>query len=382
MAWLIPVCKASAIAFLSALLIHCSNANGQDSVRETVNYPPLWDNVPDSLDSFVTIHNKTLINPWNYQERMGMYKILLNVTAKYMESFGPRNTGNVLWGLPLQHGWQFNTGRLADPSNGTSCGQKTVDPMCISPTSWWSCMNYYLATIPFLGAVEAGFFDEWPFEIEILPPEEHVDDFCYNAKDCHTLIPETMAKWTNFFQLLKKTENISQSKLLPSISPEEDTVWHHIWIAHVSSIEAALPKFSERLTYISAPEAQFGVSWGSAVEFIAAAHFPTNFNQTNVFQVYLPQRMLLAHDKAPFIPDLSKEENWVLVALNILYEGNKMTDGWLLKFWKRAMCSERGREEGRNLLENIISNPDLILPGICKLLLEFIKNHNCSITDA
>ncbi|XP_048453204.1 protein LEG1 homolog isoform X2 [Rhincodon typus] len=353
MAWLIPVCKASAIAFLSALLIHCSNANGQDSVRETVNYPPLWDNVPDSLDSFVTIHNKTLINPWNYQERMGMYKILLNVTAKYMESFGPRNTGNVLWGLPLQHGWQFNTG-----------------------------MNYYLATIPFLGAVEAGFFDEWPFEIEILPPEEHVDDFCYNAKDCHTLIPETMAKWTNFFQLLKKTENISQSKLLPSISPEEDTVWHHIWIAHVSSIEAALPKFSERLTYISAPEAQFGVSWGSAVEFIAAAHFPTNFNQTNVFQVYLPQRMLLAHDKAPFIPDLSKEENWVLVALNILYEGNKMTDGWLLKFWKRAMCSERGREEGRNLLENIISNPDLILPGICKLLLEFIKNHNCSITDA
>ncbi|XP_043530972.1 liver-enriched gene 1, tandem duplicate 1 [Chiloscyllium plagiosum] len=351
-------------------------------MREAENYPPLWDNVPDSLAGFVTIHNKTVINPWNYLERMGMYKILLSVTAKYMESFGPRNTGNVLWGLPLQHGWQFNTGRLADPSDATSCGQQTGDPLCISTTGWWSCMNYYLATIPFLGAVEAGFFDEWPFEIEISPPEEHVDDFCYNTRDCHVLIPDTMAKWTHFFQLLKKTRDISQSRLLPSISPEEDNVWRHIWIAHVSSIEAALPKFSERLTYISAPEAQFGVSWGSAVEFIAAAHFPTNFNQTNVFQVYLPQRMLLAHDKAPSIPDLSKKENWALVALDILYEGNKMTDGRLLKFWRRAMCSEGGREEGRNLLENIVSNPDLILPGIRKILVEFIKNYNCSITDA
>ncbi|XP_067884666.1 liver-enriched gene 1, tandem duplicate 1 [Heterodontus francisci] len=407
MAKLILVCKASAIVLLTALLINSSFANGQERVRESGNYPPLWDNVPDSLDGFVTIHNKTVINPWNYLERMGMYKILLSITAKYMNNFGPKNTGNVLWGLPLQHGWQFETGRLADPSNVSSCGQQTGDLLCISTRSWWSCMNYYLATIPFLGAVEAGFFDEWPLEIEILPPEEHMDDFCYNTADCHILIPDTMAKWTAFFQsireireklekdtysgleqegtfqeLLKKTKDFSQNKLLSTISPEEDNVWHHIWIAHVASIKAALPKFSERLKYISAPEAQFGVSWGSAVEFIAASHFPTNFNQTNTFQVYLPQRLLLTSDKAPSIPDLSEEENWALVALDILYKGNKMTDGWLLKFWRRCMCSEKGREEGRYLLENIVSNPDLILPGIRKLLLEFIKNHNCVITDA
>ncbi|XP_041043325.1 protein LEG1 homolog [Carcharodon carcharias] len=321
-----------------------------DEARESGNYPPLWDSVPDSLDGFVTTHNKTVINPWNYLDRLGMYKILLNVTAKYMNNFGPSNTGNVLWGLPLQHGWQFKTGRLADPSNVSSCGQQTGESLCISTTSWWSCMNYYLATIPFLGAVEAGFFDEWPFEIQILPPEEHMDDFCYNTADCHKLIPDTMAKWTTFFQCFCPTN----------------------WMTFVSS----------KLTYVSVPEAQFGVSWGNAVEFIAATHFPTNFNQTNIFQVYLPQRMLLASDKPPSIPDLSKEENWALTALDILYEGNKITDGWLLNFWRRSMCSEKGREEGRYLLENVVSNPALILPGIRKILLEFIKNYNCVTTDA
>ncbi|XP_067839901.1 protein LEG1 homolog [Heptranchias perlo] len=328
------------------------------------------------------MNNKTVINPWNYLERMGMYKILLSVTAKYMNNFGPGNTGNVLWGLPLQHGWQFKTGRLADPSNVSTCGHKTGDSLCISTRSWWSCMNYYLSTIPFLGAVEAGFFAEWPFEIEILPPEEHMDDFCYSVADCHVLIPDIMAKWRTLFQFLKKTKDFSKNKLLPTISPEEDKVWHHVWKAHVASIEAALPKFSERLTYISAPEAQFGISWGNAVEFIAATHFPTNFNQTNVFQVYLPQRMLLPGDKAPSIPDLSKEQNWALVALDILHRGNKMTDGWLLKVWRRAMCSESGRAEGRYLLENIIANPDLISSGLLNLLLEFIKNHDCATADA
>uniref|UniRef100_UPI00398E34F3 liver-enriched gene 1, tandem duplicate 1 n=1 Tax=Pristiophorus japonicus TaxID=55135 RepID=UPI00398E34F3 len=382
MAKLILICKASAVVLLTSLLLNSSIANGQQTGRGINDYPQLWDNVPDSLDGFVTIHNKTVINPWNYLERMGMYKILLSVTAKYMNNFGPGNTGNVLWGLPLQHGWQFKTGRLADPSNVSSCGHQTGDSLCISTRSWWSCMNYYLATIPFLGAVEAGFFDEWPFEVEILPPEEHMGDFCYNTADCHALIPDTMTKWTTFFQLLKNTKDISQNTLSPNISPEEDNIWHHMWIAHVASIEAALTKFSERLRYISAPEAQFGVSWGSAVEFIAATHFHTNFNQTNIFQAYLPQRMLLANDKAPSIPDLSKEENWTLLALDILYKGNKMTDGWLLKVWRRSMCSERGRAEGRYLLENIAANPDLISSGIRKLLLEYIKNHNCAITDA
>lgn len=62
-------------------------------------------------------------------------------------------------------------------------------------------MNYYLAIIPFLGAVEAGLFREVPYEIELLPPEERRDDFCYSVADCRSRIPELMDKWKAYFEV-------------------------------------------------------------------------------------------------------------------------------------------------------------------------------------
>lgn len=72
-------------------------------------------------------------------------------------------------------------------------------------TSWLliivTGMNYYLAIIPFLGAVEAGLFGQLPYEIEILPPEEQKDDFCYNVKDCRSRMPKLMDDWKAFFEV-------------------------------------------------------------------------------------------------------------------------------------------------------------------------------------
>lgn len=62
-------------------------------------------------------------------------------------------------------------------------------------------MNYYLAVIPFLGAVEAGLFGQLPYEVEILPPEEHKDDFCYSVKDCWSRMPKLMDDWKAFFEV-------------------------------------------------------------------------------------------------------------------------------------------------------------------------------------
>ena len=56
-------------------------------------------------------NGKYIIDPWVYPKRMGMYKILLNKTASYFEKFAPDNEQNFLWGLPLQHSWQFITGK-------------------------------------------------------------------------------------------------------------------------------------------------------------------------------------------------------------------------------------------------------------------------------
>lgn len=64
-------------------------------------------------------------------------------------------------------------------------------------------MNYYLSIIPFLGAVEAGLFGQLPYEIEILPPEDRKDNFCYSVKDCWSRMPKLMDDWKAFFEVNK-----------------------------------------------------------------------------------------------------------------------------------------------------------------------------------
>ncbi|NXV75258.1 LEG1H protein, partial [Atlantisia rogersi] len=293
-----------------------------DATGEDV-YPPLWDLAPERLMDFLVKDNKIVINAWNYQERLGMYKSLLNSSAKYFTTFGSRNVGNILWGLPLQHGWQFYTGRLADPSGMTSCGYEDGDLLCISVKSWWACMNYYLAVIPFLGAVEAGLFGQLPYEVEILPPEEQRDDFCYSVADCRSRIPKLMDEWKAYFK-------VNYFYFFFNIFPETssfnlDDALHFMWTAHVASIAHALPKFRDSLKYLSHPEANFGEDWANGVDFIAATHFYTDLQTTNNFQTFLPQRMLVESDALPSISDFSPQQNRVLLSLRVLHKTNQLT---------------------------------------------------------
>ncbi|XP_041108243.1 protein LEG1 homolog isoform X2 [Polyodon spathula] len=340
------VCSKMVISYLFAtskvplLLLMFVHARG--SVGH-VGYPPppLWKDVPESLDEFTSQNNKIVINPWNYIERMGMYKVLLNVTAKYMTSLGPNNTGNVLWGLPLQHGWQFHTG-----------------------------INYYLAAIPFLAAIETGLFEDWPVEFEILPPGEMADDFCYTVSGCYSLIPDMMIKWKAFFEYLKRSTSNNQD------TENLDQILYYMWIAHRASI-LAVPKFSERLRYISRPEASFGVNWANTVEFIAATHFHTNYEETSRFQTRLPRRVLVDGDNAPYIADLSAEENHTLVMFYWIQRINTFLGGGLLKLWRRAMCTEPGRAKGRQLLENMTMNPKFVPSGIYYVMVQLSRNQAC-----
>uniref|UniRef100_A0A8C5JMQ5 Chromosome 6 open reading frame 58 n=1 Tax=Junco hyemalis TaxID=40217 RepID=A0A8C5JMQ5_JUNHY len=329
-------------------------------------YPPLWDLAPGNLLDFPVKDNKIVINAWNYQDRLGVYKSLLSASAKYFDAFGPQNSGNILWGLPLQHGWQFRTGRLADPSGVTSCGYENGEPLCQSVRSWWSCMNYYLSIIPFLGAVEAGLFGQLPYEIEILPPEEQKDDFCYSVKDCWSRMPKLMDDWKAFFEYLLSTEHKAVSSASLSSFKLDDALGL-MWKAHTSSIAYALPMFHDSLKYLSDPEANFGEDWADAVDFIAATHFKTDLLTTNNFQAFLPQRMLVEGDVLPSISDFSPEQNKVLVSLRVLHKVNKITGGLLLKVWQKAMSTEAGRRIGRELIESLPSSPKLELLDLIEI---------------
>ncbi|KAJ7424548.1 Protein LEG1 like protein [Willisornis vidua] len=326
-------------------------------------YPPLWNLASENLLDFPVKDNKIVINAWNYQERLGVYKSLLKSSDKYFSAFGPQNFGNILWGLPLQHGWQFRTGRLADPSGVTSCGYEDGDLLCQSVRSWWSCMNYYLAVIPFLGAVEAGLFGQLPFEVEILPPEERKDDFCYSVADCWSRMPKLMDDWKAFFEYLLSTEHKAVRPATFSSFKLDDALGL-MWKAHVTSIAYALPKFQDSLKYLSHPEADFGEDWSNAVDFIGATHFSTDLPTVNDFQTFLPPRMLVEGDVLPSIRDFSPQQNKVLVSLSTLHKANKLTGGLLLKLWQKAMSTEAGRKMGRELIESLTSSQKLDLVGI------------------
>lgn len=116
------------------------------STDQPGHLPTFWNEAPSSISDYPTTTNcsssqmKTndsechLIDPWLYLDRLGMYKILINVTTPFMRfcSQSTSTTCNILFGLAAQLGWQFDSNRLF--SNGTKN---------ISVNSWWASWNYY-----------------------------------------------------------------------------------------------------------------------------------------------------------------------------------------------------------------------------------------------
>lgn len=136
--------------------------------------------------------------------------------------------------------------------------------------------------------------------------------------------------------------------------------------------------FEEELSLLSEPEIHFGRGWAQLVEFIAATHFETNFNNTLAQQqLALPPRILHQGDRPPFISGLSKFQNRALELINVFYDANRFSGGLFLGFWRKAMCSEEGRAEGRYLMDHLIENLEIAPKEVIKLMYDFMKDHKC-----
>ncbi|KAM5286464.1 protein LEG1 homolog [Hipposideros larvatus] len=314
-------------------------------------YPPLWKDSPGQLSGYRVDNGKYIIDPWVYPERLGMYKILLSQTARYFEKFAPGNEQNLLWGLPLQHGWQYSTGRLADPSQRTDCGYESGDHLCISVDSWWADMNYFLSALPFLAAVDSGIMGISPDQVMLLPPPKIQTRFCLTVATCQSSFPVLMRKWNTFYQHLK----------LPSSSFED--LLKYLWAAHSSTLEDLHKTFDDRLEYYSQPEAYFGKSWSCAVGYIAVVSLPTNLTLTHDFQKSLPPRMLVNGDRAPVISDFTELQNAVLFGLNLLHEVDNSTGSLSLAIWKILMRTQAARKLVLEFLKVILENYNPTLFG-------------------
>lgn len=82
---------------------------------------------------------------------------------------------------------------------------------------------------------------------------------------------------------------------------------------------------SFRYAYYSDQESKFEKNWAIAVDYLAAAYYPTTLIRTHGFQKGLPPRILLDTDIAPFIADFTTTQNTVLLSLTVLGDTDQLT---------------------------------------------------------
>ncbi|XP_028366041.2 protein LEG1 homolog [Phyllostomus discolor] len=335
----------------ACILIGCFSVSlGEEAASLSALYPPLWDRSPGQFSEYRMENGKYIINPWIYPERMGMYKMLLTQTARYFEKFAPENEKNILWGLALQHGWQYSTGRLADPSQRTDCGYESGDPLCISVDSWWADINYFLCALPFLAAVDSGIMGISSDQVILLPPPKDQMKFCVNVSTCQSSFPTVMRKWNTFYKHVQSP-----------YSSFEDLL-RYLWDAHTKTLHDVLKPFEHRLVYYSKAEADFERIWSVCVEYIAALQVPTTLIKMHELQKGLPPRMLVNGDSAPFISDFSERQNMFLFGLSLIRDVNSWTGSLSLTIWKILMKTQIARQQALEFLEMILEKFNPTLP--------------------
>ena len=140
--------------------------------------------------------------------------------------------------------------------------------------------------------------------------------------------------------------------------------------AHTSSLDEGMKVLYVQgaLSNFAKEEGAFGLGWASLVEFIAAAHFVTDFNGTTQQQTLLPTRMLQKGDVPGKIKDMPTLTNRGIKMIEELSKLNAGSGGRILKLWLRAMCSKEGRVEGRYLIDKAIRDPSVLIGGILKII--------------
>ncbi|XP_033846322.1 protein LEG1 homolog [Periophthalmus magnuspinnatus] len=314
--------------------------------------PIMWAHATSQPTDLTITEGVLTPDPWHYLHRMSFYRILIAATDPYMTSMGPGDNQSPIWGLPLQLGWMLTSGRLADPTGLTVCGTQGGDTadMCISTNSWWGCVNYFSSALPFLSAAKQGILGDG-VSVQMQSPAG-VEGYCTTYDSCKTAHPDVINNWDSFFQGLKD----ATTSPLPE-NEKKDAILGLYWRAQMSST-AAHSTCQDKLSSYSGVEKSFAHSWLNAAEYVAAAHFQSSLELASQFMSPLPGRILKEDDSPPNIPDLSAEENHSLYIFSWMQSVDNFLGGTLASMWRRAMCSVTTRENGREMLKQLLFNPE------------------------
>nr|XP_023420272.1 protein LEG1 homolog [Cavia porcellus] len=337
-------------------------------------YPPFWDQINGDIAEYPVKNGKSVINVWNYLDRLKIYKILITETNKYFVQFGKNNTGNVLWALALFYGKLYETARFSEPTNTFVCAYEAGSPGCISINSGWGGISFYVVTMNFLGAVEAGLFKDAPHEVELVAAEEHRSEFCYSIEECRALYPQAMDVATRFYKYLLSRKPSSFLSDVPVYDTDEDTAITYMWEAHQAALDVSRPKLSyidcflaryniqeveetdsirleryilvsiqalTRWQYSSKAERDFANDFLTAIQFCEAAVYRPYFKSSSEFLVGYPHRLLTDQENPIIAKDFSAREKAQLSTVKLISNMNKVTGGQFLTVWKKAMNTSK-----------------------------------------
>lgn len=313
-------------------------------VAKEIFYPLYWDLAPSSLSEFPLINDSIssyrLIDPWYYPHRLGLYKILINITTPLMPFCSVSNASNILFALPSQFGWLFNSNRLF--TNGT---------MNISRNSWWASANYYLSVIPFLVA----------YDLDLIPKESfriiQYENFCSNSLQCFHQIPNPMAQWHIFFLRLQQSSLCIGNRQIDQEILDKCFL-KELWLAYKTTISHSLPLVESKLDYLpSNVEKFFGLAWAKLINLISMTRKNTNLYETiKNQQKFLPFRILKQSDHASNSNDLPDTVNRSLkILLNFDFNHLPIIE----KIWQRITCNYQSRVYAQYTLDTM---------GISKLI--------------
>ncbi|XP_068433556.1 protein LEG1 homolog [Clinocottus analis] len=332
-----------------SLLLACAVSLGSAAVILENGMPVLWAQTAAQVTDLPSQNGVLTPDPWNVLQRMSLYKLLIAATDPFLGSMGTNATDSPIWGLPLQLAWMLTSGRLADPTGATTCGLETGDTKCISPQSWWGCVNYFASALPFLSAAQQGLMGAG-VEVQMQVPEG-VTDYCTTYVACTVAYPDVMTKWDAFFQGLKAA---SESPLPEN--EKKDSLLGLYWTAQMAS-SYATTACSARQSHYSSAEVSFSKNWQNAAEYVSAAHFHSNLENSANFISPLPSRILQDGDSAPNIANLSDAENHTLYIFSWINSINSLLGGTVVRMWRSAMCSVSTREKGRDMLGQLLLDP-------------------------
>jgi hypothetical protein len=327
------------LIILSIILLYLINNINADTILDTETiYPPHWYGVPSSLTDFPLVNDSSsqyrLIDPWFYPHRLGLFKILINITTPFMPFCSSSNASNILFALPSQFGWLFNSNRLF--TNGT---------MNISVNSWWASANYYLSVIPFLVAMDIGLIDKEPFRIVSR------DKFCSHSYECLHQVPDAMAQWHLFFIHLQQSAScIGNEKLDKRII--DKCYLGPMWLAYKSSLDGAFPLVQSKIHFLpSNAEKLFGLAWARLLNLIAMTRKNTDLHETIKNQrQFLPYRMLNESDRSPHSNDLPDSVN---KSLKVLFSFRFDWLSSIEKVWQRITCNYESRVNAQYALDTM-----------------------------